>query len=63
MWLEASLQQFEAASALAHVAVARHSFSATLWRQWVEIEGLRTGADQTQLRLRAMASAAGVKLA
>ena len=31
--------------------------------QWVEIEGLRTAGDHTQLRLRTLASAAGVKLA
>ena len=34
--------------------------------QWVELEGLRAGeagVSETQLRLRALASAAGVKLA
>lgn len=50
IWLEASLQQFEAASALAHVAVARHPSSATLWQQvgarWTRAA---KGSPETQL--------------
>lgn len=64
IWLEASDQQWESASALTHVAVALHFSSASMWSQWVELEGLRAGStvSETQFRLRALASAAGVKL-
>mmetsp|Transcript_14913 Transcript_14913/g.33813 ORF Transcript_14913/g.33813 Transcript_14913/m.33813 type:complete len:94 (-) Transcript_14913:736-1017(-) len=58
--LHASEGAWESASALAHVAVANHFNCAELWQQWLEIEEMR-GNVETALRLRALASAAGVR--
>uniref|UniRef100_A0A7S3W2T7 Uncharacterized protein n=1 Tax=Emiliania huxleyi TaxID=2903 RepID=A0A7S3W2T7_EMIHU len=60
IWNEAADAQWEAAAALAHVAVAVNYTSATLWQQWQRLEGLRENTE-AQLRLRALASAAGVR--
>jgi len=60
IWIEASEGQWEAAATLAHIAVANQYGSAELWSQWLELEDMR-GNVETLLRLRALASAAGVR--
>mmetsp|Transcript_2898 Transcript_2898/g.8088 ORF Transcript_2898/g.8088 Transcript_2898/m.8088 type:complete len:118 (-) Transcript_2898:491-844(-) len=61
VWLEASEGQWAVASTLAHVAVATHYSSGTFWQQWMEIEEMN-GDIEFLFRLRALASAAGVRL-
>ena len=61
IWLEASEGQWEAAATLAHVAVAAHYGDASLWQAWLELEEMR-GRPEPLLRLRALASASGVRL-
>jgi len=61
IWLEAAEEQWAVASTLAHVAVATHYSSGVLWQQWLDLEEMR-GNVESLFRLRALASAAGVRL-
>lgn len=61
IWLEAADARWDAAATLAHVAVATHYGSAAVWQQWLDLEEMR-GNVESLLRLRALASAAGVRL-
>ena len=61
IWLEAAEEQWAVASTLAHVAVATHYTSGVLWQQWLDLEEMR-GNVESLFRLRALASAAGVRL-
>jgi len=62
IWAEAAHGDWEAASALAHTACVKLCSHARLWHQWNKLEGFR-GSVEAQLRLRALASAAGISLA
>jgi len=60
IWLEASDDSWEAAATLAHIAVANVYGSGVLWQQWLDLEEMR-GDVESLPRLRALASAAGVR--